>query len=203
MELIYRRRYPRIEANFPVQYLVDSALNKTRALTLGAGGLFLILQEQPDPKTLLRVRFRPARHLPNIESGVRVRYELPGQGIGIEYTDISPKHRQMILRFIHERMEEKRRYPRTAFAVQVDKEGQPAIGIATDLSAGGMFVETSNPASPGSTLNLRIQLGLGEPPLEVKTEILYTVLNSGMGARFVEISPADRQRIEAYLARRM
>lgn len=202
MELTHRRRYPRIEANFPVQYTVERAENKTRALTLGAGGLFLVLREHAAPEAQLRVQFRPARHLPAIDSGVRVRYQLLGQGIGAEFTDIRPEHRQVILRFIINRMEEKRRYPRTAFAVQVDQEGDDAIGMTTDLSSGGMFLETNRPVQPGSTLKLRIHLGLGETPLEVKTEVLYTVLNLGMGVRFIDIAPSDRARIEAYVAKR-
>jgi c-di-GMP-binding flagellar brake protein YcgR len=193
------RKYPRVEVNLPVDYTKEGDTTHARLLTLGGGGLFLGVAEPLALGTELSVRFRPARHLPVVQAKARVRYQLPGQGIGIEFTDISPEHREMVLRLILRRISEQRRFPRIPFATQIEHEGGVFIGFSRDISAGGMFIETKEPISAGSKLKLRFHLDDVGPVVIATGEVRYTVLKLGIGVLFVDLEPDDRRRIDVFV----
>ncbi len=196
-----RRKYPRVDSNFRVECSVGNEKMATRALTLGGGGLFLGIAQQLNQGTELVLRFRPAKNLPVMEARATVRYQLPDQGVGIEFTEISPEHRQRILRLIYKRMGEKRRHPRAPLVAQVEHSGGSFIGFSRDISVGGMFIETMEPLAPGALLKLRFYLDSAEPIAEAKARVVYTVKKLGTGVQFVDISSEARGRIEAYITK--
>jgi c-di-GMP-binding flagellar brake protein YcgR len=201
MELHHLRRFPRISFNEPVEYTLDDTTQRARALTLGGGGLFLGISEQIPPGTELTVRFRPAKHLPTVEARARVCYQSADEGVGIEFTEIKPEDRQRILRLILHRIPEKRRFPRAPLAVQVEHEAGMLIGFSRDISVGGMFIETKEPPPTGSHLKLRFYLDEGGPIVLATAEVVYAVAKLGIGVHFIEISPADRSRIDVYVTK--
>ena len=164
--------------------------------------MFLGISQEVPPDTVITVRFRPAKHLPVVEAKARVCYHRPGEGIGIEFTEIAPEHRQFILRLIHHRMREDRRFPRVPYATQVQHGEGTFIGFSKDISAGGMFVETNQAVEPGTKLNLRFHLDDVGPIVRVEAEVLYEVAQIGIGLRFTDISPEDNARIEAFVSRK-
>ena len=196
-----RRNYPRKRVFLPVEYSSESGTRETHALTLGGGGLFLGISETIATGTELSVRFRPAQHLPLVEAKAKVCYQVPGQGIGIEFTDIEPGDREMILLQISQRMAEKRIFPRAPLAVQVEHEAGSLIGVSKDISIGGLFIESNKPISTESRLRVRFHLDDGGPIVKATVEIRYVVAQFGVGVHFVEISPEDLSRIEAYVAK--
>jgi hypothetical protein len=163
MEPSRARKYPRIPVDLPVEYSVEAGADRTRALMMGGGGMFLGAAQPLIPGTDLAVRFRPAKHLPVVEAKARVCYLVPGRGIGIEFTHIQPEHRQHILRLIHHRSASRRRFPRVPLATQVEYAEGSLIGFSRDVSTGGMFVETNQSLDPGERLNLRFHLDDEEP----------------------------------------
>jgi hypothetical protein len=201
MERNYFRRYPRVSANFPVEYTQNGGTYNARALTLGGGGLFLGISTLMARDTQLTVRFRPARHFPTIVARARVRHQLPDRGVGIEFMEIEPEHRQMILRLIHHRMAEKRRFPRVPLAAQVVHEGGTLIGFSRQISPGGMFIDADQPVTVSSTISLLFHLDDGGPIVKARAEVLYVVAKLGIGVHFVELSPGDQSRIEAYVSK--
>ena len=200
MERTPIRKYPRIEASFPVECRTGEGTQQVRALTLGGGGLFLGTAQMLAPDTELVIHFRPAKHLPVIEARARVRYQLPDKGIGIEFTEIAPEHRQMILRLIHHRMAEKRRFPRAPLATQVEHVAGTLIGFSKDISLGGMFIETNEPLVVGSKVKLLFHLDDTGAAVPATAEVLYAVLKVGIGVRFLDVSPADQARISAHVS---
>ncbi len=201
MEQTYFRHYPRIMTNFPVQCTTDDGTHRARALILGGGGLFLGISRQIPLDAKLSLRFRPAKHLPMIVAQAKVRYQLPEQGIGIEFTEIKPEDRHAILRLIYHRMIDKRQYPRAPLATQVKHESGTSLGLSREVSADGMFIETDKPVPVNSKLDLLFHLDDEGPVVRAQAEVLHVIAKLGMGVRFTEISPADRSRIEAYVAR--
>lgn len=201
-ESTYRRRYPRISINFPAHYSLEAEERGARGLVLGGGGLFLDSIQELHENDVIRVQFQPSKLLPQIRATARVRYQIQGKGLGAEFTEIGREHREMILRLIQGQMEERRKYPRAAFSVEVVQKGGPTIGLTTDMSEGGLFVETERPAKPGATIPLWIHLGLGESEIEATAEVLYSVLGRGMGLHFVELKPEDRERLLQFIAKR-
>jgi c-di-GMP-binding flagellar brake protein YcgR len=194
------RKYPRVEADIPVELESDAGTERTRASMLGGGGLFLGVAQEIPPGTEITVRFRPAKHLPVISARTIVRYVVPEKGVGIEFTEIDPQHREMILRLIHHRMVERRQYPRAPLATQVEHAEGTQIGFSKDISVGGMFIELTKPVPVGSRLNLLFHLDDEADAVRAEAEVLYSVLKLGVGVRFLALNPADQSRIEAYVA---
>ncbi len=201
MEPTRARRYPRIAVDLRVEYSAGAGADRARASMMGGGGLFLGTAQPLMPGTDLIVRFRPAKHLLVVEARARVCYLVPGQGIGIEFTDIQPEHRQYILRLIHHRKADHRRFPRVPLATQVEHRDGSLIGFSRDVSTGGMFIETNQALDPGLRLNLRFHLDHDEPIVKAEAEILYQIPKIGIGLRFTEISPEDYERIGTYVTR--
>ena len=194
------RKYPRIPVDLSVEVDVKSSTDHARGLMLGGGGMFLGISQIIPKGTELVVRFRPAKHLAMVEAKARVCYSVDGRGIGIEFTAIDPEQRQNILRLIHHRTGERRRYPRVPLATQVLHGEDSFIGFSRDISTGGMFVETNQPLDAGATLNLRFHLESEDSIVKAEGQVLYVVPRVGVGLSFTEVMPEDYGRIQAYVA---
>ncbi len=201
MEICRRRKYPRVDANFRVECSLGERKVSARATSLGGGGLFLGIGQELVQGTELLLKFRPARHLPVMEARATVRYQLPDRGVGIEFTEINPEHRQRILKLIYKRMGEKRRYPRAPLVTQVEHAGGSFIGFSRDISVGGMFVESNEVLTPGALLKLRFYLESTGPIAETNARVVYTVKKLGTGVQFIELPGDARARIEAYVTK--
>ncbi len=197
----HHRKYPRVEADITVEYNMDTGPGRARASWLGGGGMFLGVGQQLSPGTEMTLRFRPAKHLPVMSVRAIVRYEVAGQGVGIEFSEIDPQHREMILRLIHHRMLEQRHYPRAPLAAQVEDPAGTQIGFSKDLSAGGMFIEVTKSVPIGSRISLIFHLDDGGEAVKVEGEVLYSVVKLGIGVRFLNLAPEYERRIEAYVAK--
>ncbi len=194
------RKYPRMNVSLPVDCVVGEKSSRERALTLGGGGMFLAIAEPPAVGAQITVRFRPAKHLDIIEAKGRVCYQVPGKGIGVEFTDIKPEFRQALLRFILGKKGDKRRHPRVPLLMQIECEQFTSLAYSRDVSVGGVFIETKQPLAVGSELNLRFRLENESPIIVARAEVKYEVVKLGMGVLFIELSPDDRKRIETYVA---
>ncbi len=195
------RKYPRAEVNFSVACIVDSNPFHARALTLGGGGLYIETRRSLPPGSSLKLRFRPAKHLPVISAEARTRWERPGEGLGVEFTAIDPDDRQRILRLILGRRMEHRQSPRKPLVTQVEHESGSFLGISRDISVGGMFITTEQGLPLESQARLRFNLEDGGSVLQVDAEVVYHVKKLGIGIRFLDLAPADRTRIDVYVAR--
>ena len=82
----------------------------------------------------------------------------PGDHVKPRWHEIDPKHREMILRLVHRRLEEKRQYPRAPLATQVEYPEGTQIGFSKDISVGGMFVELTRTIPVGTRLQVLFHL---------------------------------------------
>ncbi len=196
----YLRKYPRKRVYIPVECNAAEARVETHAWAMGGGGLFLGISQNIPLGSELLVRFRPAAHLPMIEAKAAVRYALPGQGIGIEFIEITPEHRQIILLQVGQRMAESRRFPRAALAVQVEHEKGTLLGTSKDISVGGMFIESKAAAPASETLRVRFHLDNEGPIIVATAAVRYAVAGRGFGVQFTDLAPADKKRIGEYVA---
>ncbi len=200
MEQDHHRKYPRVPADIPVEITSESGNEKTQATTIGGGGLFLGTAQAIPTGTEMAVRFRPAKHLPVMEARARVCYIVPGKGLGMEFVKIEPTHREMILRLVHRRMEEKRQFPRAPLATQVEYPEGTLIGFSKDISIGGMFIELTKAIPVSTRLHVLFHLEDGSDAVKTEAEVMYSVLKLGIGVRFRGLDRADRRRIETYVA---
>jgi uncharacterized protein (TIGR02266 family) len=80
--------------------------------------------------------------------------------------------------------------------------------VATDLSAGGMFLRTQSPHAVGSTIYLRFTLADGLPLIEGIGRVVWASAAgaaeavSGMGIEFVSLDDESLQLIDTIVAER-
>jgi uncharacterized protein (TIGR02266 family) len=77
--------------------------------------------------------------------------------------------------------------------------------LMLNISSGGAFVKTDNPAPPGTPITLRVYLAPDADPLSVSAEVVWWKTrdrdeNPGMGVRFVRVAKGDLEAIKTYLA---
>jgi len=194
------RMYPRVFTVFSVEYTFGDRTVRARASSLGGGGLFLQGQSLPEG-TEISLRFRPARHLPVMQVRGKICYTLPSKGSGVEFVEIRDEDHQMILRLIHSKSASRRKHPRVPLVTQIYCQECMSLAFSRDVSRGGMFVDTRDPLPIGSEITLRFHLGDDGPIVEALAEVKYHVTKLGMGVRFLELSAADRKRIDDYVAK--
>ena len=99
---------------------------------------------------------------------------------------------------------ERREHRRVLVSMEVDYRCDKTFLFAyiTDLSAMGIFIQTSDPHPPGTLLNLRFQ-----PPGGAQVDVegrgiwvnpprKHDSINPGMGVQFVDLTPAQREQIK-------
>jgi hypothetical protein len=197
----YNRKYPRISADFPVECILGDQIIRDRASDVGGGGLFLNLKHPLPLGTELEVRFRAAKHLPVMKAKAKVCYQVPGEGMALELTEISAEHRRKILKLIHHKNDGNRNLTRPRLAAQIECQQSLSLAFGKDISLDGMFIETSHPLAVGSRLNLRFNLEEHEPILQLVAEVTYEVGKLGVGVQFVSATPEALRRIENYVAK--
>lgn len=79
--------------------------------------------------------------------------------------------------------------------------------IALEISGDGMFLRTGEVVNEGSMLTLRLRLPGQSRAFTVLAQVVHVVLGSriharGMGLKFLDIAPRDREAIRGYVAGR-
>ncbi len=95
--------------------------------------------------------------------------------------------------------DERRQFDRSRLIVDVYFDGGEATGVAStrDLSLGGIYLSTKANIPVGSTLTLRIPVGVQRAV--VKGDIVYSNPGQGVGVRFHRLSEEARAVMEREL----
>ena len=195
----HSRMYPRINVNVPVDYSTGRKARRCKAVTLSGGGLFLTNIEDLDIGAELAVSFRPAKRLPVIEAKVRVLYVVPEEGTAVEFTEIDPEDRHVLLKMIHQKTGDRRIIPRAPFAAQVECDSCTSLAFARDLSLAGMFLEVDTPLPVGTRLKVRFNLDDGKTLVSTAGYVSYHIEKMGMGILFTETTEESYRAIENYV----
>jgi len=94
---------------------------------------------------------------------------------------------------------ERRQNKRGPFIQEVEVIG---LGIyrCSDLSVGGMYLETVQLFHVGTDLSLRFKINDGEvQPIAVQSRVIYAHEGVGIGLGFVDLKPADHARIVKFI----
>ncbi len=106
--------------------------------------------------------------------------------------------------------EGKRKYLRLKTQIQVDYtlDDEVELLYSTNISEGGLFLETVNPFPAGTKLLLRFNLPNSDKIIEVVGEVVYKVEEifdieewdlPGMGIRFMAVNPEDAALIRKFI----
>lgn len=95
--------------------------------------------------------------------------------------------------------DERRTNKRIPFVNEVE-----VIGIGTrrcsDLSTGGIYLDTTSFFPEGTLLTIRFKLHRSdERPIEVKARALYGMPGLGIGLAFIDLSPENLERIQKFI----
>lgn len=89
---------------------------------------------------------------------------------------------------------EHRRFVRVPFNREVEMDGSLAPIRASDLSLGGMYLETRHSVEPGEIVDVTFKLRASDAtPLRVQAEVVYIDPGVGVGIDFVDL-PSDVSR---------
>jgi hypothetical protein len=99
---------------------------------------------------------------------------------------------------------EQRQSPRVSLFQPILCEGEGPVlarSETADLSLGGMFIDLpSVPFQVGDLVTVRFDLG-GPEPIVTEANVSYVQDGLGMGVRFLNLMPADRQSIAEHVER--
>jgi hypothetical protein len=97
-------------------------------------------------------------------------------------------------------IDDRRQSQRALFCNEVEVVGY-GPRRSSDLSAGGMFLETIAAFPKDTVLQLRFKLAENQStPIAVHARVLYVATGIGVGVEFMDLSPEDRMRIERLLS---
>ena len=109
---------------------------------------------------------------------------------------------------VSKKIQERRKHPRVMLRALVDYESTDTYlyDYSTDLSEGGIFIETEKSLPEGTALTLRFTLPNVDRVFEVKASVAWMnrgrskQLPPGMGVRFESMDEADRKAITDYIS---
>ena len=95
---------------------------------------------------------------------------------------------------------QRRRFPRyrAELAVTLYLSSKVAQGCIVNISRGGCLIFPPLAEEPSGGIKVSFSLGDGEPPINCKGEIVYTIQDRGTGVAFTEISVYNQDRITAH-----
>jgi uncharacterized protein (TIGR02266 family) len=98
-------------------------------------------------------------------------------------------------------MRERRRWPRVALIAQIahSPASMPMLRQITDISHGGVFVDTATPLPEGQAVQLRFALPNQEEPMTVEAAVAWNQSSVGMGLRFTRVAPQDQAVIDGFV----
>ncbi len=107
---------------------------------------------------------------------------------------------------------EKRLFPRKPIRTQVVFENEDSEGVlyffSTDISLGGIFIESDIPIKVGTQVFLRFHVDTDPRPIQATGEVVRVMRDQsdaeaqtkmGIGIRFLYLHPMDRDKIDRYL----
>lgn len=98
-------------------------------------------------------------------------------------------------------MTDRRESPRVTIELWVEESLEKELYFqrASNLSAGGLFLDGTLPHPPGTVVRLRFSLPGDPVPIETAGEIVNVPGGRGMGLHFVDLADADRARILRFI----
>ncbi len=104
-------------------------------------------------------------------------------------------------------MNERRQHPRLSIAVEIDFGSEHNFYAAQtrDISVGGLFIDTDIALSIGT--KLRVDLKFLQKKIHAEAEVTWVLVGEGdktlgVGVRFLDLSPAAKKSIEAFMVLR-
>lgn len=168
---------------------------------LGASAFLVQTDRREAVGAEVELRFRPKADSPEIVAQGVVDGQVGDKGLRVRFTEMAEKDRRYLLELFYPPGEDRRTARRASLVTQIRTlvDSETLVGYTRDISTGGVFVETENPAAKGTEVNLRFKLSSEAPILGTRATVVYSMPGEGMGLRFVELVPEVRKAIEEFV----
>jgi uncharacterized protein (TIGR02266 family) len=212
----------------PVRLVARGRAVQSTSRVLTMEGVFVRCLAPPLPGVDVQLRLYLPDGQPEDLEGQVVR--APGQreqGCQVEFKQLSEKQHARLTRLLAPPMlqpgakssgaSDHRSTVRVPAQLRVRFESLDAVTeqFTTDLSAGGMFVQSDQPPAYGSEVTLAIELPGEEKPIQCRALVVHRVSPedarngdgssarriSGVGIQFLDADDRFREQIDGYLAR--
>lgn len=183
MSIPATRKYPRIRNRdrITVDYTERGRAYRGLARELGGGGLFIATPEPIAPNHELCVRFRPAQNLRPVKARAKVRYQIEGEGCGVEFTRILPQSREQILKVTMRRWLMGVGKSSSRFVAQVEHRGRTFLGHSIRFGKDGLLIQTGQALAAGSPVTVRFRPDDAAALTVASGEVIFAVRKLGIG----------------------
>ncbi len=212
-----RRKHPRSPTSVRLQFASAQAFLEHYAANLSLGGLFIATKNPPPMGTELALRFEledTGRILEVQGKVVHIQTEGPGRagGVGVSFTNVEPGMQKVLSAYV-ERLEKegklqppRRQAPRVPAKLVVRFASANAFlqQYAENLSSGGIFIATPNPAPVKSKLELELHLPKTDEILKLQGEVMHVQTGEdgkprGMGIAFIDLRVEAKNMLKAHV----
>lgn len=104
---------------------------------------------------------------------------------------------------MNDKTTERRLHKRRGYRTKVVFEDEFGDGLfyiySSDISLGGLFLESDIPVRIGTMLLLSFQIPPHKRPIHVTGEVVRRALDNGMGIRFLGLNDLALERLEEFL----
>jgi uncharacterized protein (TIGR02266 family) len=198
---------------FPVRYVSDGVAVQSTSRELSPLGI--AVRSLAPPQVGARVSmalYLPNTAVPEVAIGrvAQAKSGLPGDaGFWADFIVVDPQARMRISNLLSDRDQHdgnKRGFPRlpVTLGVRYRTAGEFVLEHATNISRGGIFIQTDDP--PAMDAAVQVELQLPDDPAIVTTNgiVVHRQLAvggkaPGVGVQFVDASDAFRERIDRYM----
>ena len=198
---------------FPVRYVSEGVAVQTTSRELSALGI--AVRSLAPPKVGARVSmalYLPNTSVPEVAIGrvARAKAEAPAEaGFWADFIVVDPQARMRISHLLSDRDQaegNQRGFPRhqVTLAVRFRTASDFVLEHATNISRGGIYIQTDDPPPLDSTVQVELQLPDDPTPILTNGIIVHRQLAvggkaPGAGVQFVDASDGFRERIDRYM----
>ena len=219
----------RVPIVFPIRFAFGTQAVQTTTRELSSTGVYVRCLTPPPAGERVRMKlYLPGAPLDvELEGVVREPAEGREAGFWAEFVGVRPAEQARIAELLEQKERapsakpigavalqpaatDGRTFPRfnARFAVRFADVQDFVLQYAANISAGGVFVETSEPPEMDSVMRVSLELPGGGAPVEAKAVVVHRVTPeqarqrntpAGVGVQFVDASDAFRDRIDRYI----
>jgi uncharacterized protein (TIGR02266 family) len=199
---------------FPVRYVSEGVAVQTTSRELSALGI--AVRSLAPPQVGARVSmalYLPNTSVPEVAIGrvARAKADAPGDaGFWADFLVVDPQARMRISHLLSDRDQEEtpnhRGFPRhqVTLGVRFRTAREFVLEHATNISRGGIFIQTDDPPPLEMAVQVEIQLPNDPAPVTTNGIVVHRQLAvggkpPGVGVQFVDGSDGFRERIDRYM----
>ncbi len=210
----------RVPLTLRVRYTIMGKMEERRISVLSEGGAMIITPNPLPVSTRFDLEILSSYASVGVKLAGEVMWSKPTgamgeRGMGVRFVDPSLEQKKVLWQLVDEAVRrcllERRQQARidTKLNVEIEHGGRMLKLQTQDLSVGGMFIATNEKFRKGDQHRFELKIPGGFPAIKGVAEVVHAsarpskTAKGGIGVRFVELKPSDKNVIESFITRRV